>query len=139
LQAGANGGNRRHPRRQDGTIRHRILDDAFGRLLEGVREHHVPCLERFREGAILLGVVQAQHESATPKAALASVLSRSAFSSSVEPRVNAFGNQATTTARSRSESGTVTVPMPHHAELFLGTLSSMIRQSGVPRSAFESW
>lgn len=36
------------------------------------------------------------------------------------------------------ESTTVTVPVPLHAELRLGTLSSIIRQSGVPRSAFET-
>jgi predicted RNA binding protein YcfA (HicA-like mRNA interferase family) len=37
----------------------------------------------------------------------------------------------------RAESGTVTVPVPDHAELRLGTLRSIIRQSGLPRSAFE--
>ena len=30
--------------------------------------------------------------------------------------------------------GTVTVPVPDHAELRIGTLMSIIRQSGVPRS-----
>jgi predicted RNA binding protein YcfA (HicA-like mRNA interferase family) len=34
--------------------------------------------------------------------------------------------------------GTVTVPVPNHAELRIGTLQSIIRQSGVPRSEFES-
>ena len=33
--------------------------------------------------------------------------------------------------------GTVTVPVPDHRELRTGTLSSIIRQPGVPRSAFE--
>ena len=32
---------------------------------------------------------------------------------------------------------TVTVPVPDHAELRIGTLHSIIRQSGVPRSEFE--
>ena len=32
---------------------------------------------------------------------------------------------------------TVTVPVPDHAELRIGTLLSIIRQSGVPRSEFE--
>ncbi len=32
---------------------------------------------------------------------------------------------------------TVTVPVPNHKELRMGTLLSIIRQSGVPRSAFE--
>lgn len=32
---------------------------------------------------------------------------------------------------------TVTVPVPDHKELRTGTLMSIIRQSGVPRSAFE--
>jgi predicted RNA binding protein YcfA (HicA-like mRNA interferase family) len=33
---------------------------------------------------------------------------------------------------------TITVPVPNHAELRIGTLQSIIRQSGIPRSAFES-
>ena len=33
--------------------------------------------------------------------------------------------------------GTVTVPVPDHKELRTGTLLSIIRQSGVPRSEFE--
>ena len=33
--------------------------------------------------------------------------------------------------------GTVTVPGPVHGELRTGTLMSIIRQSGVPRSEFE--
>jgi predicted RNA binding protein YcfA (HicA-like mRNA interferase family) len=38
----------------------------------------------------------------------------------------------------RSELGTVTVPVPDHAELRVGALLSIIRQSGVPRAAFET-
>ncbi|ALA59728.1 hypothetical protein NITMOv2_3335 [Nitrospira moscoviensis] len=38
----------------------------------------------------------------------------------------------------RSESGTITVPVPDHSELRLGTLQSIIRQSGVARTAFEN-
>ena len=34
--------------------------------------------------------------------------------------------------------GTVTVPVPDHAELHTGTFLAIIRQSGVPRSEFES-
>ena len=33
--------------------------------------------------------------------------------------------------------GTVTAPVPDHGELRAGTLMSIIRQSGVPRSEFE--
>ncbi len=33
---------------------------------------------------------------------------------------------------------TITVPVPNHAELRIGTLQSIIRQSGVPRSEFEA-
>jgi predicted RNA binding protein YcfA (HicA-like mRNA interferase family) len=33
---------------------------------------------------------------------------------------------------------TITVPVPNHDELRIGTLQSIIRQSGVPRSEFES-
>ena len=33
--------------------------------------------------------------------------------------------------------GTVTVPVPDHGELRTGTLMSIIRQSGLPRSEFE--
>jgi predicted RNA binding protein YcfA (HicA-like mRNA interferase family) len=32
---------------------------------------------------------------------------------------------------------TTTVPVPDHKELAIGTLSSIIRQSGLPRSLFE--
>jgi len=38
----------------------------------------------------------------------------------------------------RAPEGTVTVPVPDHPELKMGTLLSIIRQSGVPRTAFES-
>jgi len=34
-------------------------------------------------------------------------------------------------------SDTVTVPVPDHRELRTGTLLSIVRQSGVPRSALE--
>jgi predicted RNA binding protein YcfA (HicA-like mRNA interferase family) len=34
--------------------------------------------------------------------------------------------------------GTVTVPVPDHNEIRIGTLQSIIRQSGIPRSEFES-
>jgi predicted RNA binding protein YcfA (HicA-like mRNA interferase family) len=34
--------------------------------------------------------------------------------------------------------GTTTVPVPDHEELRIGTLRSIIRQSGVPRSEFET-
>jgi len=37
----------------------------------------------------------------------------------------------------RSADTTTTVPVPEHAELKTGTLTSIIRQSGVPRSLFE--
>lgn len=33
--------------------------------------------------------------------------------------------------------GTVTVPVPDHGELRIGTLASIVRQCGVPRSEFE--
>jgi len=37
----------------------------------------------------------------------------------------------------RDDSGTTTVPVPDHAELRIGTLLSILRQSGVPRDSFE--
>ena len=37
-----------------------------------------------------------------------------------------------------TETGMVTVPIPTHSELKTGTLLSIIRQSGIPRTAFES-
>ena len=33
--------------------------------------------------------------------------------------------------------GTLTIPVPDHGELRVGTLQSIIRQSGLPRSEFE--
>jgi len=33
---------------------------------------------------------------------------------------------------------TATVPVPNHSELRIGTLQSIIRQSGIPRNEFES-
>jgi predicted RNA binding protein YcfA (HicA-like mRNA interferase family) len=38
----------------------------------------------------------------------------------------------------RSGNATTTVPVPDHSELKAGTLSSIIRQSGLSRSLFES-
>lgn len=38
----------------------------------------------------------------------------------------------------KSSEGTVTVPVPDHSEVRIGTLQSIIRQSGVPRSEFEA-
>jgi predicted RNA binding protein YcfA (HicA-like mRNA interferase family) len=38
----------------------------------------------------------------------------------------------------RTATGTVTVPIPDHHEIRLGTLRSIIRQSGIARSEFES-
>ncbi|MBN2491897.1 MAG: type II toxin-antitoxin system HicA family toxin [Planctomycetes bacterium] len=39
----------------------------------------------------------------------------------------------------RRESGrTTTIPVPDHKELRLGTLRSILRQSGLPRSEFEA-
>ena len=38
----------------------------------------------------------------------------------------------------RLDATTVTVPVPDHAELELGTLASIIRQSRVPRKLFET-
>ena len=37
-----------------------------------------------------------------------------------------------------SENSTTTVPVPDHAELRIGTLQSIIRQSGLPRALFET-
>lgn len=33
---------------------------------------------------------------------------------------------------------TITVPVPNHTELRIGTLQSIIRQAGIPKSEFES-
>jgi len=38
----------------------------------------------------------------------------------------------------RFEGSTVTVPVPDHDELKRGTLMSIIRQSGLPRTLFET-
>ncbi|MGH9202835.1 MAG: type II toxin-antitoxin system HicA family toxin [Vicinamibacterales bacterium] len=38
----------------------------------------------------------------------------------------------------RSEGSTVTVPVPNHSVIRIGTLQAIIRQSGVPRTEFES-
>jgi predicted RNA binding protein YcfA (HicA-like mRNA interferase family) len=32
----------------------------------------------------------------------------------------------------------ITVPVPDHPEIRIGTLASIVRQSGVPRSEFEA-
>ena len=37
----------------------------------------------------------------------------------------------------RTPEGTTTVPIPIHKEIKIGTLQSIIRQSGLPRSEFE--
>lgn len=37
----------------------------------------------------------------------------------------------------RLEWTTITVPVPDHRELRIGTLNSIIQQSGLPRAAFE--
>lgn len=37
----------------------------------------------------------------------------------------------------RTSAGSTTVPVPDHDELKIGTLQSIIRQCGLPRSAFE--
>jgi predicted RNA binding protein YcfA (HicA-like mRNA interferase family) len=36
----------------------------------------------------------------------------------------------------RTKEGSITIPVPDHSELALGTLLAIIRQSGVARSAF---
>ncbi len=35
------------------------------------------------------------------------------------------------------ENTTITVPVPNHSEIRIGTLQSIIRQSGIPRAEFE--
>jgi predicted RNA binding protein YcfA (HicA-like mRNA interferase family) len=37
----------------------------------------------------------------------------------------------------RTEHSTITVPVPNHKEIKLGTLQSIIRQSGLSRNLFE--
>jgi predicted RNA binding protein YcfA (HicA-like mRNA interferase family) len=39
--------------------------------------------------------------------------------------------------RADPTSGTVTVPVPDHAELKIGTLLSIVRQTRLPRTAYE--
>ena len=36
------------------------------------------------------------------------------------------------------QGGTITVPVPDHATLRAGTLRAIIRQSGIPRTEFET-
>lgn len=38
----------------------------------------------------------------------------------------------------KSEQSTITIPIPDHNEIRIGTLQSIIRQSGLARSEFES-
>lgn len=38
----------------------------------------------------------------------------------------------------RITGSTITIPVPNHKEIRTGTLISIIRQSGLPRSEFES-
>lgn len=37
----------------------------------------------------------------------------------------------------QTEDSTITVPVPNYSEIRIGTLQSIIRQSGLPRSLFE--
>ena len=37
----------------------------------------------------------------------------------------------------RTADGTVTVPVPDHSEIRIGTLLAILRQSGAPRGMFE--
>jgi predicted RNA binding protein YcfA (HicA-like mRNA interferase family) len=37
----------------------------------------------------------------------------------------------------RNQDSTTTVPVPNHPEIRMGTLQSIIRQTGLPRSLFE--
>ncbi|MEH2117552.1 MAG: type II toxin-antitoxin system HicA family toxin [Nostoc sp.] len=39
--------------------------------------------------------------------------------------------------RCKTEDSTITVPVPNYEELRIGTLRSIIRQSGLPRALFE--
>ena len=38
----------------------------------------------------------------------------------------------------QTENTTITIPIPNHKQIALGTLQSIIRQSGLPKSLFES-
>jgi predicted RNA binding protein YcfA (HicA-like mRNA interferase family) len=40
--------------------------------------------------------------------------------------------------QNRTASTTITVPVPDHPEIRLGTLMSIIKQSGLPKDIFES-
>jgi len=48
------------------------------------------------------------------------------------------GNAGVIVMQKRADGTTVTIPIPDHAELKTGTLASIIRQSTLPRSHFES-
>lgn len=37
----------------------------------------------------------------------------------------------------RTEDSTITIPVPNHKQIKIGTLLSIIRQSGLPKSLFE--
>ena len=37
-----------------------------------------------------------------------------------------------------TEKSTISVPVPLHSEVRVGTLQSIVRQSGIPRSEFEA-
>jgi len=37
----------------------------------------------------------------------------------------------------KAAGSTITVPVPDHQEIKIGTLQSIIRQSGIPKSEFE--
>ncbi|NJL43410.1 MAG: type II toxin-antitoxin system HicA family toxin [Pseudanabaena sp. RU_4_16] len=37
----------------------------------------------------------------------------------------------------KTEDSTITIPVPNYSEIRIGTLQSIIRQSGLPRSLFE--
>jgi predicted RNA binding protein YcfA (HicA-like mRNA interferase family) len=38
----------------------------------------------------------------------------------------------------KTQTSTITVPVPNHREIKIGTLQSIIRQSGLPRELFET-
>jgi predicted RNA binding protein YcfA (HicA-like mRNA interferase family) len=38
----------------------------------------------------------------------------------------------------RANNSTITVPVPNHSEIRIGTLQSIIRQSGISKEQFES-
>jgi predicted RNA binding protein YcfA (HicA-like mRNA interferase family) len=41
------------------------------------------------------------------------------------------------TMQKRTAQGTITIPIPNHDPLATGTLASIIRQSGLPKTLFE--